>query len=166
MHSTHLLARAIALAAEQHAHQVDKAGQPYILHPLRLMMRMETPERMMAAVLHDVVEDGEGVTLDTLRAAGFPEAVVTAVDHLTKRPEEDAAGDDGYRAFVQRAARDPIALHVKLADIEDNLDVRRLSNLDDKALQRVRRYHEARLLLLGQLESRQVQAPPEGTELR
>jgi hypothetical protein len=86
------LERAIAIAVEAHAGVADKAGSPYVLHPLRMMLRMETEAEMMAAVLHDVVEDGDGWTLKRLAAEGIPPVVVEAVRFLTKRPEEEPAG--------------------------------------------------------------------------
>ena len=79
------LEEAIAIAARAHAGQVDKARQPYILHPLKVMLRLQATDERIAAVLHDVVEDTP-ITLDDLRAAGFSPAVITAVDALTKRP--------------------------------------------------------------------------------
>jgi len=81
------LETAIALAANTHAGQVDKAGQPYILHPLRVMLQVSEPHERMAAALHDVVEDTD-VSLESLRKQGFPEEVVEAVDALTKRDGE------------------------------------------------------------------------------
>ena len=81
------LEKAIEIAARAHTGQVDKAGAPYILHPLRLMMAVRRPNERMAAVLHDVVEDTD-VTLDDLRAAQFQEEVLDAVDALTKRKGE------------------------------------------------------------------------------
>ena len=65
------LERAIAIAAMAHEGQVDKAGMPYILHPLRMMLSVDTPEACMAAVLHDVVED-TAVTLGAATGGGFP----------------------------------------------------------------------------------------------
>jgi len=73
------LERAIAIAAAAHAGQVDKAGQPYILHPLRVMLRVATEHERIAAVLHDVVEDTD-VTLHTLAAEGFAPEVIAAVE--------------------------------------------------------------------------------------
>jgi (p)ppGpp synthase/HD superfamily hydrolase len=130
------LEQALRVALDAHEGQHDKAGAPYILHPLRMMARMETREAQIIAVLHDVVEDSD-VTLDDLRAMGFDEDVVTAVDGLTRRPDET------YEAFVQRAGTLPVARLVKLADLEDNMDVRRLGALTDKDLQRLRRYRAA-----------------------
>ncbi|MBM3462717.1 MAG: HD domain-containing protein [Armatimonadetes bacterium] len=128
------LARAIEIAARAHVDQVDKVGAPYVLHPLRMMLRMATDEEKMAAVLHDVVEDTD-VSLDDLRREGIPEAVLAAVDALTKRPDED------YTAFVHRAAANPIARRVKMADLEDNMNLLRLQEVTDSAVERLRKYH-------------------------
>jgi (p)ppGpp synthase/HD superfamily hydrolase len=128
---------AIALAAEAHRGQRDKVGQPYILHALRVMLRMETEEEQMAAVLHDVVEDTR-YTLDDLRRLGYPEPVIAAVDRLTRRT------DESYEQFVERASAEPIARRVKLADIEDNMDVRRLSEVTEGGRERLNRYIRAR----------------------
>lgn len=130
------LENAIALAAKAHSGQVDKAGAPYILHPLRMMLKLATPEERMAAVLHDVVEDCE-VTLDDLRAQGFSEAVVAAVDALTKREGES------YEDFVARAALDPVGRRVKLADLEDNSDLSRISNPTPRDFERLEKYRRA-----------------------
>jgi hypothetical protein len=130
------LERAIAIAAEKHAGQKDKAGAPYILHPLRVMLRLSTNEERIAAVLHDVVEDC-GVTLEDLHAEGFPPAVLRAIDSVTKREGET------YDAFVARAAVDPIGRRVKLADLEDNSDLSRIANPTDRDRQRVKQYARA-----------------------
>ena len=94
--------RAIEIASSAHAGQRDKAGQPYIFHPLRVMLRVNTEHEQMAAVLHDVVED-TSVTFERLEQEGFPIEVLRAIAALTKRPGEtrlDAA---------MRAAADPVA---------------------------------------------------------
>lgn len=131
-----LIEKAIRIATEAHQGQRDKSGAPYILHPLRLMARMETPEAQMAAVLHDVVEDSAW-TLEALRREGFPEEVVAAVEYLTRRTEET------YEAFIERAAQHPLARQVKRADLEDNMDVRRLGRLTGKDFARLERYLHA-----------------------
>ena len=77
------LERAIEIAASAHRGQTDKGGQPYILHPIRVMLRMNTAEERIAAVLHDVVEDSEW-TFDALTEEGFSPAVVEALRALTK----------------------------------------------------------------------------------
>ena len=138
------LEEAIGIAAQAHRGQRDRAGAPYILHPLRIMFAMQTDAERMAAVLHDVVEDTSW-TLDALRERGFPEPVVTAVDHLTRREGES------YEAFVLRAAADPVARRVKVADLEDNLDVRRLGTVSADDVERLTKYHRAWRLLTGDL---------------
>jgi (p)ppGpp synthase/HD superfamily hydrolase len=131
------LDRAILIAAEAHLGQKDKAGEPYVLHPLRVMMRVEGKTARIVAVLHDVVEDSDEWTLDRLRGAGFSEDVVEAVEYLTRREDET------YEAFVERAAGNRIARRVKLADLEDNMDVRRLEVFGEKEVARMSRYHAA-----------------------
>lgn len=127
---------AIILAARAHRGQCDRAGQPYILHPLRMMLRMQTDEARLVAVLHDVVEDS-AVTLDDLRRQGYSERVVTAVDRLTRRDGES------YDDFVARAAADPLARAVKIADLEDNLDTTRLAEITERDQERLARYRRA-----------------------
>ena len=131
-----LLQRAIEIAVEGHRAQRDKAGAPYVLHPLRMMLRQRSEHAMMAAVLHDVVEDA-GWTLERLAAEGMPREVVAAVDCLTRR------ADESYEQFVERVKPNPIARAVKLADLEDNLLLTRIAALRDKDWERVQRYHRA-----------------------
>jgi hypothetical protein len=130
------LERAIALAATAHAGQTDKAGAPYILHALRVMLRCETNEERMAAVMHDMVEDC-GWTLDQLRAEGFPEPVVEAVDAVTRRDGET------YEDFVLRARLHPIGRRVKLADLADNSDLSRLPEVTPRDQARLEKYRRA-----------------------
>lgn len=114
-----LLESAIVLAAGAHRGQKDRAGAPYILHPLRVMLSLREPLEMIAGVLHDVVEDG-GITLDQLRNAGYPVEVVDALDALTRRSGES------YGDYLMRVKANPLALRVKLADLRDNLDESRI----------------------------------------
>jgi (p)ppGpp synthase/HD superfamily hydrolase len=137
------VAAAIEFAAAKHGNQTDKAGQPYILHPLRVMAAMDTDEERRVAVLHDVVEDC-GVTPDDIRARGYPEREVKAIEALTKRQDEK----NDYPRFIERVLLNPLAAKVKLADIEDNLDTRRLDSLGPKDFERLARYHAARRRLL------------------
>jgi len=112
-----LLADAIALAAQAHQGLTDKAGEVYILHPLRVMFRIRDQghriEVQAAAVLHDVVED-TAVTIETITESLSPE-VAALVDAVTRRPGE------AYEAFVRRAAENPESSAIKMADVEDNL---------------------------------------------
>jgi (p)ppGpp synthase/HD superfamily hydrolase len=135
-----MLGKAIAIAAQAHQDQYDKAGAPYILHPLRMMLRMSSETEMIAAVLHDVVEDTDW-TLEQLRQAGFAEEVVQAVECVTHRDHET------YDEFVARVRTNVIARKVKLADLEDNMDMRRLGTLTEKDTQRLHKYHRAWLAL-------------------
>lgn len=134
---------AIALAVKAHQGQVDKAGQVYILHPLRVMFAVDDDDTArMVAVLHDVVEDSD-ISFEDLRAMGYAEAVLSALDCLTRRD------DESYMEFVQRAKLNPIARQVKLADMEDNMDVRRLTQITDKDRERLNRYRNAWKFLKG-----------------
>lgn len=130
------LAKAIAIAAHAHLEQVDKAGAPYILHPLRMMLRLDNEAAQIVAVLHDVVED-TAITLDELRAAGFTAEIVEAVDCVTRRTSES------YELFIERLQENALARQVKLADLADNMDLTRIRTLTPAALARLERYHRA-----------------------
>jgi (p)ppGpp synthase/HD superfamily hydrolase len=131
------LERAIVIAAEGHAGTTDKAGAPYILHCLRVMFAMSEANERVVGVLHDVVEDCAGWTLDRVRAEGFSEEVLAALDSVTKRDGEE------YFSFVRRAAANPIGRKVKLADLKDNSDLARISSPTERDLERVETYRTA-----------------------
>lgn len=139
---TQTLERAIAIAAAAHEGQVDKGGSPYILHPLKVMLRVSTLEERIVAVLHDVVEDS-GISLDDLRQEGFSETVLAAIESVTKLPGES------YELFVERAAQNPIGRVVKLADLEENSDVSRITQPSWEDLERIEKYRRA----IGRLRS-------------
>lgn len=130
------LDQAIAIATKAHAGQVDKAGQPYILHPLRLMLRFKYEAEMIVAVMHDVIEDSS-FTLDELKSFGFSDDILTAIECLTKRNGES------YESFVSRVLQNDLARKVKIEDIKDNLDLTRLDKVTNKDLIRVEKYHQA-----------------------
>ncbi|MBL0843120.1 HD domain-containing protein [Pseudomonas mediterranea] len=130
------LEKAIAISARAHEGQTDKGGSPYILHPLKVMLRLAHHDERIVAVLHDVVEDTR-VTLADLRNEGFSEAVLAAIDSLTKREGET------YQAFIERAGRDPLARRVKLADLAENSDLSRLDRPSQNDLERVEKYRKA-----------------------
>lgn len=134
------LERAIAIAAQAHEGQIDKGGQPYILHPLRVMLRMHSEAGRIVAVLHDVVEDSN-CSLDELRAEGFSEEVITALAAITRQ-----AGEGRIEA-AKRAARHPLARAVKLADNADNADLTRIPAPSEKDLVRMDEYRKVRELL-------------------
>lgn len=141
----HNIEKAISIALCAHEGQVDKSGTPYILHPLRLMLRMKSEAEMMAAVLHDVLEDGPGWTDERLRAEGIPEDVIEIVRYLTKTPTEEK----DYELFIRRVAQHPAATRVKLADLEDNMNLDRISQPTAKDFERVEKYRKAHDFLIG-----------------
>ena len=128
---------AIGLAVQAHHGQTDKYGQPYILHVLGVAGRCRSVEEKIVAFLHDVVEDTDH-TFDDLRQLGFSERIIEAVECLTRRKGES------YDAFVERIAPNPLARAVKLADLEDNMDVRRSTReMKDKDAERMEKYRKA-----------------------
>jgi len=136
-----MLERAIEIAVEAHKGQIDKGGSPYILHPLRVMMSVDLELEKIVAVLHDVVEDSNW-TFEALLAEGFSIEVIEALQSVTKEsPDED------YDLFIQRAIHNPIGRKVKLADLRDNLDVTRITELAEKDLQRINKYKKALKIL-------------------
>ena len=137
--------KAIEIAARAHAGQVDKAGSAYIFHSLRVMLAVKTQFERMAAVLHDTVEDTT-VTLVDLRDAGFPPEVLDAVEALTKK-----RGESRIEA-AHRAAKNPISLVVKLADVTDNMDLGRISNPSEKDFARLKEYEQVKELLCAKLQ--------------
>lgn len=134
------LARAITIAAQAHQEQRERNGTAYILHPIRLMLRCTTETAQITAILHDVVEDTTW-TLAQLHAEGFNDEILAALDCLTRRPDET------YEQFIERIAPNPLARTVKLADLEDNMDIRRLPHVGPHEQARLERYHRAWLRL-------------------
>jgi (p)ppGpp synthase/HD superfamily hydrolase len=134
-----MLDKAIQLACKVHYGQKDLAGEPYILHPLRVMMQMDTELEMVVAVLHDVIEDGGGIDFSLKR---FPTKVVIAVHALSHHKEES------YASYIKRVSKYELALKVKLADLDDNLDPKRTALLDPvKNAKRRVRYLQAQEFL-------------------
>lgn len=131
------LDKAIQIATTAHANQVDKAGKPYILHPLRVMFKMDTEPEMIVAVLHDIMEDCKGITAYYLEKEGFPEDIVNTLIVLNRHNYQD------YDVYIYEVAKNPIARKVKMADIVDNINVLRLDSVGEKDLQRIKKYHNA-----------------------
>ena len=136
-----MLERAIEIAVEAHKGQLDKGGNPYILHPLRVMMFVDFELEKIVAVLHDVVEDSNW-TFEALLAEGFSNEVIEALKSVTKKSD-----NEDYDSFIQRAIRNPIGRKVKIADLRDNLDVTRIPELGEKDLQRINKYKKALKIL-------------------
>ena len=131
------LERAIQIAVEAHAGATDRGGKAYILHPISVMMRCETDEEKIVAILHDVVEDTDW-TFDSLREEGFTETVIEALKTVTKHSE-----DEDYDEFVQRSLKNEIGRKVKIADLRENLDVTRIGELTEKDIERINKYKRA-----------------------
>lgn len=131
------LEKAIQIAVEAHAGTKDKGGKAYILHPISVMMRVETEEEKIVAILHDVVEDTDW-TFDALRKEGFSETVIEALETVTKYSEEE-----DYDDFIQRSLKNDIGRKVKIADLRENLDVTRIGELYPKDIERINKYKRA-----------------------
>jgi (p)ppGpp synthase/HD superfamily hydrolase len=131
-----LLGKAVQIAVRAHADQKDRYGAPYILHPLRVMSRLKTETEQIVGILHDVVEDTD-CTFEALRREGFSEEIIAAVDCVTKRDGE------AYEDFVTRSGSNSLARVVKLADLEDNMDIRRMPELRPDDFERLKKYHTA-----------------------
>jgi len=138
-----MLQRAIEIANKAHEGQVDKAGQPYIEHPLRVMDMGDTDEERIVGVLHDVIEDSDW-TFEKLLEEGFSIEVVEALRCLTKLSK-----DEPYEKFIKRIKKSPLAVKVKINDLTDNMDIRRLAYISDKDIKRLRKYLKAYKQLLG-----------------
>ena len=132
-----LLSKAINLAMQAHAGQVDKAGMPYIGHVMRVMQAGKTIDEKIVGVLHDVVEDTTW-TFDALLAEGFPVHIVDALRCVTKLSD-----DEPYESFINRVKTNPLVVAVKINDLTDNMDIRRLQTLTDADVQRLRKYLKA-----------------------
>jgi len=131
-----MLEKAVALAVKAHAGQRDKSGEPYVFHPLRMMLRCKTFEEKLVSALHDVIEDSD-YTIKELRKEGCPEDVLIAIEHLSRR------NDESYDEFIERALSNPLARKVKIKDLEDNMNLLRYAELDDKVFEKLAKYHRA-----------------------
>ena len=131
-----MLEHAAHLMVDSHEGQIDKAGQPYFLHPMRVALNCKTSVQKTVAFLHDVIED-TAISSTDLKRFGFTDEVVEAVLSLTRKLNED------YEAFIQRCALNPIGRYVKIRDIEDNLNIQRLDEMDYAAMHRINIYLKA-----------------------
>ncbi|WP_202903290.1 bifunctional (p)ppGpp synthetase/guanosine-3',5'-bis(diphosphate) 3'-pyrophosphohydrolase [Gorillibacterium massiliense] len=148
------LTRAIVLAAKYHDGQKDghRGNQPYLFHPLRLMMNALSEEEQIIAVLHDTIEETE-LTLDKLREEGFSEKIVEAIDTLSRRKKES------YEEFIRRIKQNALARRVKILDLQDNMAALRMKKRNDKEKERLKKYSNALDVLLGYSDSAAVSAP-------
>ena len=127
---------AFSIARKAHEGQLDKAGVDYIEHPIYVASRVDTEEEKAVALLHDVIEDSP-VSAEELLQAGLPETVVTAVQVLTKKKEQD------YQTYLETVKKNPLARVVKLADLKHNSDLSRLSSITEKDRERLKKYKKA-----------------------
>ena len=139
-----MLQKAIQIATEAHKGQLDKSGKDYIGHPLRVMEMGRTEEEKIVGVLHDVVEDTSW-TFEALEAEGFSPEVIAALRCVTKLSE-----NENYDDFIERVKKNPLAVAVKINDLTDNMDIRRLPYLSDKDVKRLKKYLKAYKKLIGE----------------
>ena len=138
------LEQAISIASLAHEGQLDKGGEPYILHPLRVMMKLKDKKQRIVAVLHDVIEDTNVTDID-LVVKGLSLELINAVLTLTRNKSES------YDDYIDRISKDEFAIEVKLADLEDNMDMSRIKNPTPKDYERVVKYGKAREKLINAL---------------
>ena len=145
------LAKAISIASEAHMGQFDKGGVSYIMHPLHVMMTVEHlgEEVMIVAILHDAIEDSK-LTLNDLKQFGFSEKILISIYLLTHAPIQN------YNTYIKAIKRNNIATMVKIADLEHNMQVKRIkyrdklsiaddiiTASDEKILKRMKKYLRA-----------------------
>lgn len=140
---------AIRIAVEAHDGQKDKAGMPYILHPLKVMHYTKSVDQeiMAIAVLHDTVEDNKNITYSYLREQGLSDRVIDGVRCLTKVPGET------YSEYIDRVKANRDAIIVKMADLRHNSDLRRLKGISQKDIDRTVKYQRTYLELKAHLEA-------------
>ena len=131
------LERAIEIAVSAHKGAVDKGGQPYILHPLTVMISLDTTEEKIVGVLHDVVEDTDW-TFEGLKEEGFSEEIIEALRSVTK-----SDSDSSYIEFIERARANTIGRNVKIADLKHNMDISRLPSITNQEFERLERYRKS-----------------------
>jgi len=137
-----MLEQAISISAMAHAGQTDKAGDPYVLHPIRVMLRVSSYEERIVAVLHDVLED-TSITIEYLRTQGFSNEVLEALTLLTKTY-------DAYMDYIMKIKKNKLAHTVKLADITDNLDPIRLAKLSSRVRESLKTKYSLALEMLSE----------------
>lgn len=128
----HLLESAIRLAAKVHKGQLDRFGKPYILHVMRVMMRGHDLEEQVLGALHDILERST-LTLTDITKKDYPPRVVKALDHITRREDED------YEGYIERVMQDGLAMRVKVHDLADKMD---LLHVDELSMADLKRYNK------------------------
>lgn len=131
-----LLSKMLLLATSKHHGQFDRGGNPYILHPLKVMYWLKTDDEELQCIAlgHDLVEDTD-TTYAELKERGFTDRIIEGIRHLTNVPGET------YEDKLERICGNRDAMLVKLQDLRHNSDIRRLKGLTDKDVKRTVRYH-------------------------
>jgi len=140
MNFDELRENAMQIAIKVHRGQLDKGGNDYINHPVRVERRCICQEDRLVALLHDTIEDGN-IASEYLLLVGFSQEVVDAVLSVSRKRGED------YFEFIQRCKANPIGRRVKICDLEDNMDITRLKELTEKDIERLKKYHKAYKML-------------------
>ncbi len=134
--------KAFQFALKAHSGQLDRYGKLYIFHPLRVMLKMETDDEKIVALLHDVIED-TNYTYKNMRDNGYHAEIIDAVACISRKNDED------YFEYIKRVMNNPIAVKVKLADLEDNMDIRRIEVVTGKDIERLNKYLKAYRMIMG-----------------
>lgn len=131
-----LLGKVLVLATNAHAGQFDRGGNPYILHPLKVMhyLKSDDEELQCMALLHDVIEDTK-TTWNDLEEIGCTPRIIAAVRALTKMPGQS------YDEYKELVFKNPDAMRVKMADLRHNTDIRRLKGISQKDVDRLAKYN-------------------------
>lgn len=127
------LVKAILIAVKAHEGQKDKAGVPYNTHVLRVMEKGQTEVEKICGVLHDVVEDTHW-TFEDLEKEGFSAEILHILDCLTHRNNES------YADYIERVSKNKVAIRIKINDLTDNMDIRRLTEITENDVRRLRKY--------------------------
>lgn len=135
------LQNAILIATNAHNGQYDKAGAPYILHPMRVMMRMPTIEGKIVAISHDLIENTSMTIMDLVRE-NYPDVCTCAIDSMTKCPSET------YNSYIIRLIDDILAAECKLEDMRDNTNIYRLQKVAKQHLRMIAKYHRGATKIL------------------
>jgi len=130
------LGKAIAIAVESHSGQVNIKGEPYILHPLRIMIKADTIEEKIIAALHDVIEKTK-IDFQFLHNAGFSDTIILAVDALSRRPGES------YDKYIDRVSENQLAKTIKILDLKDNISSLNILTKEQKTSAQYLKYHTA-----------------------
>jgi guanosine-3',5'-bis(diphosphate) 3'-pyrophosphohydrolase len=142
-----MLDKALLIATNAHHGQFDKGGNPYILHPLKVMhyLKSNDEELMCMALLHDVIEDTD-VTYQDLRDSGISDRVIKALMCLTKQRGQT------YNEYKTAVFSNVDAMKVKMADLRHNTDIRRLKGVTEKDIARIAKYQNFYMEIKGRVE--------------